>query len=99
MSRARATIAATAINNLSFSRGVKFMRHSVLSSRRSADPHFRNAKRTGLASIFEIFEDDNQRVSQVRRRPGGQPDDQKAVDQRRCTHASKAPRKLPDHLE
>src|SRR6516225_98953 len=78
-SRARATIAATAIINLSLPRGVRFMKVSVVSQRVSARPHFRHPKRPGSEFAIEILKHADQGHLQIVRRSCREPyDDQSA---------------------
>src|SRR5215472_9695996 len=63
-SRARATCAASAINSLSFSRGVRFTK-SPIRNEYLARPHPRHLKRPANESIAELLKNIAQRTPQI----------------------------------
>src|SRR6266478_9500126 len=83
LSRSRATIAASEIISLSFSRGVRFMNFSVL--RRSlAGPHFRYSEGSRAELWSELLEKAAQGKLQIRRLFRGKADDDQSAYQRHC---------------
>src|SRR5882724_10349287 len=97
LSRSRAMIAASEIISLSFSRGVRFIKFSVL-RQPSTRPHFRDSEWSRTESWLKLLEKAAQSQLQIRGLFRGKAGDNESTYQRHCTVAFQGRKNLAQKL-